>query len=214
MNSLLMIATIGVLYIVIFGGLALIRREGLSTQLALESLAITAIAVLFSYVTNINFHPIFYLIFIYLITMRVRLLVDLANFLSNRGRQRDAMNVMQFALRLYPDRSSEMVVLVNMGTVQLRRKNPESAADLFEIVLEKFEQGGLGIKYEAACRYNYGVALQQLGKEAQAVAQFNEVTIIYPNSIYSKAAEIALKKHRKGAGVKPEEEADEPESTE
>lgn len=214
MNSLLMIATIGVLYIVIFGGLALIRREGLSTQFALESLAITAIAVLFSYVTNINFHPIFYLIFIYLITMRVRLLVDLANFLSNRGRQRDAMNVMQFALRLYPDRSSEMVVLVNMGTVQLRRKNPESAADLFEIVLEKFEQGGLGIKYEAACRYNYGVALQQLGKEAQAVAQFNEVTIIYPNSIYSKAAEIALKKRRKGAGEKPEETADEPELTE
>ncbi|UCE00013.1 MAG: tetratricopeptide repeat protein [Chloroflexota bacterium] len=193
------------MYIVIFGGLALIRREGLSTQFALESLGVTAFVAIVTYLTNTSFHPVFFLILIYLITTRVRLMVDLGNFLSNRGRQRDAMKVHQFALRLYPDRTSELVVLVNMGIVQLRRKNPESASELFEMVLEKCEQGGLGIKYEAACRYNYGVALQQLGKEAQAVKQFNETTIIYPNSIYSKAADIALQKRRKGQGGKSEQ---------
>lgn len=208
MNSLFMIAIIGILYIVIFGGLALIRREGLSTQFALESLGITAVFLVGTFITNINIHPIFFLILIYLITMRVRLLVDVGNFLSNRGRQRDAIKLLQFALRLFPDQSSRLVVLVNMGTVQLRRKNPESAQELFEMVLEESKDGGLGIKYEAACRYNFGVALQQLGKEAQAVHQFNEVTIIYPNSIYSKAAEIALQKRKSGQSKKVDQSAD------
>ncbi len=208
MNALFMIATIGILYIVIFGGLALIRREGLSTQFALESLGITAVFLVGTFITNINIHPIFFLILIYLITMRVRLLVDVANFLSNRGRQRDAIKLLQFALRLFPDQSSRLVVLVNMGTVQLRRKNPESAQELFEMVLEESKDGGLGIKYEAACRYNFGVALQQQGKEAQAVHQFNEVTIIYPNSIYSKAADIALQKRRSGKSQKADGSAD------
>lgn len=208
MNSLFMIAIIGILYIVIFGGLALIRREGLSTQFALESLGITAVFLVGTFITNINIHPIFFLILIYLITMRVRLLVDVGNFLSNRGRQRDAIKLLQFALRLFPDQSSRLVVLVNMGTVQLRRKNPESAQELFEMVLEESKDGGLGIKYEAACRYNFGVALQQLGKEAQAVHQFNEVTIIYPNSIYSKAAEIALQKRKSVQSKKVDQSAD------
>jgi len=208
MNSLLMIATIGVLYIVIFGGLGLIRREGLSTQFALEALGITAVVIIWEFLTNITVHPIFFLIFIYLITMRVRLVVDVANFLSNRGRQRDAIKVLQFALRLFPDQSSRLVVLVNMGIVQLRRKNPESAQELFEMVLEKSKDGGFGIKYEAACRYNFGVALQQQGKDAQAVHQFNEVTIIYPNSIYSKGADIALQKRTRGKRQKTDESAD------
>jgi tetratricopeptide (TPR) repeat protein len=95
-----------------------------------------------------------------------------------------------------------------MGIVQLRRKNPESAQELFEMVLEQSKDGGLGIKYEAACRYNFGVALQQQGKDAQAVHQFNEVTIIYPNSIYSKGADIALQKRRRGKRQKTDESAD------
>lgn len=208
MNSLLMIATIGILYIVIFGGLALIRREGLSTQFALEALGITAVVLVGLWLTNITVHPIFFLILIYLITMRVRLLVDIASFLSNRGRQRDAINLLQFALRLFPDQSARLVVLINMGIVQLRRKNPQSAQELFEMVLEKSKDGGLGIKYEAACRYNFGVALQQQGKEAQAVHQFNEVTIIYPNSIYSKAADIALQKRKRGQSDKADQSAE------
>lgn len=197
MNPHLLIVTLGIFYIIVFGGLSLIRREGLSTQFAIEVLAITALVVVGAWLTNTALNPIFFLILIYILSMRGRLLVDIANLLSNRGRQRDAIKILQLALRLFPDNSTRLVILVNMGIVQVRRKNPESAQNLFEMVLVEAEKGGLGIKYEAACRYNLGVALQQQGYDSQAVRQFNEVISIFPNSIYSKGAEIALERHRR-----------------
>jgi len=198
MNPHLLILLIGLFYIVLFGGLSLLRREGLSLQFAYEALGVTALAEAFAILMGIPINPLAYLMIIYLISMRARLIVDLANLLSNRGRQRDAMNLMQFALRLFPDRSSRLVIFVNMGIVQLRRQNPESAKELFDQALEESKQGGLGIKYEAACRYNLALALQNLGKDAEAVRQFNETMVIFPNSIYSRAAERALEKHRRG----------------
>jgi tetratricopeptide (TPR) repeat protein len=205
MNPHLLILITGLLYIVLFGGLSLIRREGLSVQFAFEVLGVTALVEAFSLATGIGVNPVFYLIIVYLITMRVRLLVDLAILFSNRGRQREAGNLLQFALRLYPDKTTRLVVLVNMGIVQLRRKNPEAAQTLLKQVIEESEGGGLGIKYEAACRYNLGVALQQLGKDAQAVREFNEAIVIFPTSIYSKAAEKALEKHRRAGGKRTTE---------
>lgn len=196
-------------YIVIFGGLSLLRREGLSTQFALEVLGVTALVEILSILTNTPIQPLFFLILIYLLSMRVRLLVDIANMLSNRGRQRDAINLLQFSLRLFPDHISRLVALVNMGIVQLRRKNPQSAQELFEMVLSEAEsKGGLGIKYEAACRYNLALSLQQQGKEAEAVRQFNETTLTFPNSIYSQAAEAALAKRREGKGSALEDSED------
>lgn len=197
MNPHLLIFALGLFYILVFGGLSLLRREGLSTQFAVEGLAITVLVEIIALLLNIAVQPIFFLIFIYMITMRGRLMVDLASMLSSRGRQRDAIKLLQWALRLYPDRSTRLVILVNMGIVQLRRKNLPSAESLFEGVLEEAEEGGgLGIKFEAACRYNLGQALMQQDKEAGAIRQFNEVMIIYPNSVYSKAAEKALEKYR------------------
>ena len=197
MNPHLIILLIGSFYIVLFGGLSLIRREGLSLQFALEVLGLTALVEAFSILTGTMVDPIMYFIIIYLFSMRVRLIVDLANLISNRGRQRDAINLLQFASRLYPDHSTRMIVLVNMGIVQLRRQNPESARELFNQALEQSKAGGLGLKYEAACRYNLALALQQLGKDAEAVRQFNETISVFPTSIYSRAAEKALEQRRK-----------------
>ncbi len=197
MNPHLLILTIGIFYILIFGGLSLLRREGLSLQFAVEVLVLTALVEAIALLLGTTVEPLMFLIFIYLISMRGRLLVDIANALSSRGRQRDAMKLLQWALRLMPDRSTRLVIQVNMGIVQLRRKNPASAQELFETVIRGDEEsGGLGIKYEAACRYNLGQALMQQGKEAEAVRQFNETMVIYPNSIYSKAAERVLEKRR------------------
>ncbi len=207
MNQHLIILTIGLFYIVLFGGLSLLRREGLSLQFAFEVLSVTAILEAFALATRIMINPILYLVIIYLVTMRVRLLVDLANLLSNRGRQRDAINFLQFALKLLPDKSSRLVVFVNMGIVQLRRKNPEQARELFQQVLEEAKDGGLGIKFEAACRYNLAMAFQRLGKTPQAVREFNETMVIFPNSIYSRAAEKALEAHRKGQDKKEQGES-------
>jgi len=208
MNPHLLIITIGLCYIVIFGGMSVLRREGLSTQFALEVLAITALVEAGALLTGTPINPILFLVFIYLISMRVRLLVDLANLLSGRGRQRDAISLLQLALRLFPDRSTRLIVLVNMGTVQLRRENPQSAQALLESVLEEAKGGGLGIKYEAACRYNLGVALQRQSKEAEAVRYFNETIGTFPNSLYAVAAQRALEQRRRGR-VKPEPISDE-----
>ncbi len=197
MNPHLLILIIGIFYTLIFGGLSLLRREGLSTQFAVEVLILTILVEAIALLLGTTVEPLMFLIFIYLITMRGRLLVDIANALSSRGRQRDAMKLLQWSLRLLPDRSTRLVIQVNMGIVQLRRENPASAQDLFESVLkEEEERGGLGIKYEAACRYNLGQALMKLGNEAEAVRQFNETMVIFPNSIYSKAAERVLEKRR------------------
>jgi len=208
MNLYFMILVVGLIYIVGFGALSLVRREGLSAQFALEVCAITALFELWLFLTGTYINPVIFLALIYVLSMRVRILVDIGSMLSNRGRQRDAIRVMQFALRLFPDKPSRLVAMVNMGIVQLRRKNPASAQELFEIVLKDAEGGGLGIKYEAACRYNLGLALQRQGKDAEAVSQFSEVTIIYPTSIYGQAAEKALEKRRsrQQAGVKNESE--------
>jgi tetratricopeptide (TPR) repeat protein len=197
MNAHLIIIIIGIFYILVFGGLSLIRREGLSTQFAIEVFLITALVEAIALLTSTPVDPLLYLIFIYLMTMRCRLLVDLANALSSRGRQGNAIKLLQWAMRLFPDRSAKLVIQVNMGIVQLRRKNPASAQELFEDVLKEMDQGGgLGIKYEAACRYNLGQALVQQGKEAEAVRQFNETMIIFPTSIYSKAADRFLEQRR------------------
>lgn len=203
-----MILIVGLIFIVGFGAISLLRREGLSTQFALEVLAITALVALIVYLTGSNINPVIFLVLVYVLSMRVRILVDIGNMLSNRGRQRDAIRIMQFALRLFPDKTSRMVTMVNMGIVQLRRKNPESARELFEMVLAEAESGGLGVKHEAACRYNLGLALQQQGKDAEAVSQFSEVTSIYPTSIYGLAAEKALERRRKRQQVEVDSESE------
>lgn len=210
MNPHLLILAIGIFYTLIFGALSLLRREGLSTQFAIEASGITVVVVGIAWLTNMMVDPLPFLIFIYLVTMRGRLLVDLANAFSSRGRQRDAIKLLQWAMRLLPDRSTRFVIQVNMGIVQLRRKNPASAQMLFEEVLRETEdRGGLGIKYEAACRYNLGKALMAQGKESEAVRQFNEVMVIYPSSIYSKAAGMALEKRRSRTRSKTDESSNE-----
>ncbi len=196
MNPHLLIITVGLFYILVFGGMAVIQREGISLQFTLEALAITLLIAGGGYLTGSAANPILFLVFLYVLTMRSRLLVDLANLLSNRGRQRDAISMLQLALRLFPDRAARLIVLVNMGIVQLRRQNPESAQALLESVLEEAREGGLSLKHEAACRYNLGLALLRQGKEAEAVRQFSETIRVFPGSPYGKAAEQALEQRR------------------
>jgi len=195
-NPHLVIVTIGIFYIVVFGGLSLLRREGLSTQLALEVLALTALVAGGAYLTGTTANPILFLILIYLLSMRGRLLTELANLFSARGRQRDAIRLLQLALGLFPDLSTRLIILVNMGIIQLRRQNPRSARDLLELVLDEAQHGGLGLKHEAACRFNLGLAHQQLGNDSQAVSQFNQAIETMPNSVYAQAAGRALDKRR------------------
>jgi tetratricopeptide (TPR) repeat protein len=205
MDPHLLILIVGLSYTVVYGGMALLRREGVTMQFILETVVLTGLVTGGGYLANSPANPILFLIFLYIITSRARLLVDLANLLSNRGRQRDAITTLQVALRLYPDKPTRFIVLVNMGIVQLRRENPESARMLFETVIEESEDGGLGLRHKAACYYNLGLAFQRMGKENQSVRYFKQATEVFPGSPYGRAAEQALEERRRGKQKKTTE---------
>jgi tetratricopeptide (TPR) repeat protein len=205
MDPHILILIVGLSYTVVYGGMALLRREGVTSQFILETLVLTGLVAGGGYFTNSPANPILFLVFLYMLTSRSRLLVDLANMLSNRGRQRDSINILQVALRLFPDKPTRFIVLVNMGIVQLRRENPESARMLFETVIEESEDGGLGLRHQAACYYNLGLAFQQLGKGGQAVRYFKQATEVFPGSPYGKAAAKAIEERRKGKKEKPQD---------
>jgi len=197
-ESHLLILLLGLFYSVLFALMAILRGEGFSMQFTLEGVILTLIIAAGDFFTASDVNPVLFLIFIYIFTMRSRLLVDLANLVSNRGRQRNAISILQTALRLYPDKSARLIIFVNMGIVQLRRKNPKSAQEIFEKVLEEAKDGGLGMRHRAASHYNLGVALQKQGKDAIAVHHFRETAEGYPGSPFSSAAQQALEKRRKG----------------
>lgn len=200
MDPNLLLATVGLAYVGVFGLLAILRREGVSTQFIAEGLALTALIAGAGYLTGSTTNPILFIAALYLITMRARLLVDLANVLSNRGRQRNAIAMLQVGLRLYPDFQTRMIILVNMAMIQLRRENPQSAVDLLTSVLNQAQDGGLGFQLEAAAHYHLGLAYQRLNEDAKAVREFRRATEAFPGSPFAKAARTALEQRRKGRG--------------
>ena len=197
MDPTLLNLAVGCLFILIFGLLGYLRREGLSVQFALESVGVTAVLVGASGLLGLPLHPLLLLLLLYLITMRSRLIVDLANVFAGRGNYSLAFRMYRLGLAWWPDEASRLIVLSNMGAAQLRYGQVEEAIVTLESVLDAEKRPRLGIKYEAACHYNLGYAYQKAGKDAQAVAHYNEAVDVLPNSVYGKAAESALKR-RKG----------------
>jgi len=188
---LVVILLIGLLYILGFGALSFVRRQGLSLQFTVEGLVVTALFAALSYVAPVN--PLLFLLILYLVTMRVRLLVDLGNWFTSRRRYERALAFSRLALRLGPDAVSRQIVLINRGVTQLRMQEPETARLTLEEALAD-EQVRLGARYLAAGYYNLGLACRRTGREAEAVRHFNEAIDVLPNSIYAHAARQALKK--------------------
>lgn len=187
---------ISLFFALIFGGLSLLRHEGLSNQFALEVVILTGLALLLSWGLRVIIHPIFFLIFVYLVSMRARLLVDVANPLSIRNKPQLAESLFRLALRLRPDAAARLIVLINYGVTQLRQGKLKEAIELLEEVLRAKPLGTLGPKYEAACRYNLGLAYLRAGEERKAVREFNEVIDLLPGSLYAVGARTALRKRK------------------
>ena len=184
------------LFILIFGGLGYVRREGLSAQFALESIAVAALLIGGSWLLNLRLSPFLLLIVLYLVTMRSRLIVDLANILAQRGRFQPAFRLYALGLAWWPDRASRLIVLANRGAAELYSGQVDTAIQTLE-GLVKTEQGvRLGPKYEAACHYNLGYAYEKKGEDAKAVAQYNETIDLLPGSLYAKAAQSALNRRK------------------
>ena len=198
----------GLLYVVFFGALSLFRREGLSVPFAIEATVITAAAAGLTAFTPLTVNPIVMLVIVYLVTMRVRLLVDLGTLFAQRGQFEQAGRIFQLALRLRPDHPGRLIVEVNQGAACLQRNALDEAITILKGVLEKANLGYLGVKYESAAHYNLGVAYRRKNMEAQAVTEFNAVLDTWPASVYARRAEIALAQRRhKDKPQKPDKDA-------
>jgi tetratricopeptide (TPR) repeat protein len=191
-----MILLIGLAFIVLFGGLSLLRREGLSARFAIEALIFTGIVSGLVASLDLKIHPVLFLFLLYLVTMRVRLLVEIGTFFAKRGDFKKAERIYQFAARAWPDQTSSFVIQVNYGTLLLQTERLEEAVTMLKGVIEKSDSGFLGVKYESAAHYNLAVAYMRQNKPAQAVREFNSVLDTWPSSEFARQAAAALKRHQ------------------
>jgi tetratricopeptide (TPR) repeat protein len=192
----LLLLLVASLFILVFGLLGIVRREGLSIQFVVEAALLTAILVGGSWLLGIQLNPFLFLAILYLVTMRSRLIVDLANLLVQRDQQALAFRLYDLGLAWWPDTASSLIVQANRGAAELQSGRVAQAISTLEQVLSGEEHPQLGLKYEAACRYNLGYAYEKAGEERQAVAQYRETIELLPGSLYAKAAQAALKRHK------------------
>ena len=196
MSLPLIILLVGLSYVVLLGGLALFRREGLSLRFAIEAASITALSSGLIAVTGIQLNPVLFLILLYLLTMRVRLLVDLGNVFARQGKNFQAGKLYTLASNLWPDISGRLVLEVNQATLLLQENKLDEAIAMFTEVLQQAGQGYLGIKYEAAAHFNLGVVYLRKELPARATIEFNEVINTWPASLYAHRAQEALDRLR------------------
>jgi tetratricopeptide (TPR) repeat protein len=189
-NPLILILLIGILYIVSFQVLSLSRWEGISRQFIVEGVGVTGLAVLGMLIGGVRLHPFIFLILLYLLTMRVRLLVDLGNRLAERGRLSEALTVYQFALRCFPDQAAQIIGGINLGAAYVSSQQPERAISVLERVQTLLSSQGAST-YKASCWYNLGMAYRCAGREADASQKFREIAEIAPFSQYARLAERA-----------------------
>jgi tetratricopeptide (TPR) repeat protein len=192
----LTILLVGVLYLAAFSGLSLLRRQRPSLRFTVEVAVLTALGAALP-LLSVRLGPILFLVVIYLLTMRVRLVVDVGNFLTARGRFRQALALFRLALRLGPDSAGRQIVAINRGVTQLRMKEPEAAYLTLKAVLID-EQSRPGARYLAAGFYNLGVACLRVGRRQEAISSFHKAIESLPGSIFAQAAAQALK--REGLG--------------
>jgi tetratricopeptide (TPR) repeat protein len=188
----LTILLVGALYILGFSGLSIVRRQKPSLRFLVEGGILTVFGVIASLVLG-PLHPILFLAVVYLATMRVRLLVDMANFFTSRGRYKRALALLDLALRLGPDTAGRQIVLINRGVTQLRMGQPEAAYFTLKAVLLG-EEVKTAARYLAAGYYNMGVACQRTSRKQEAARHFRRTIEILPGSIYAHAASQALKR--------------------
>jgi len=197
MNPHMLLALEALLFALAFGLLSWLRGEGLQGRFAWEVVAFTAVSLGLSWVARVTIHPVLFLVLIYLLTMRARLLVDLANAFSARRRNLQALALLGLAARLASDPIARTMVRVNTAVVWVRQKRLDEAIALLNEALADLPQGRGSPKYEAACRYNLGLAYLRLGQDGSAVQQFNQVIELLPNSLYARGAEAALQERRR-----------------
>ena len=195
----LLLLLVACLYVLVFGGFGFARREGVSIQLVVEVIAVTAILACGGWLLGIEVNPFLFLAILYLVTLRSRLIIEAANILARRGSYRAAFRLYDLAQSVRPDAASRLIVLANRGAAELYSGQIEVAIETLTRALRHDRGPGLGIKYEAATHYNLGYAYEKAGNGARAVAEYNAAIDLFPGSPYAQAAEAALRRRRKHA---------------
>jgi len=201
-----MLLAVGLSFVAIFGALAWLRREGLSIRFAIEGVGITALAAGLAVFGFFPPSPILLLVILYLVTMRVRLLTDLARLLRNTVAPARLLALYNLALRLGPDAASRVIVLIDRGATLLRAGRPEEAVAALEEALARRPVKFFNPRYEAVCRYNLGLAYQRLGEAGRAASELSQVIELFPGSMYAQMAQRALHPHPPEGGRPAEEE--------
>jgi tetratricopeptide (TPR) repeat protein len=208
-NPYLILILIALLYTLVVGGLSALRREGLSLQFAIEVIVVASLLIGLSLISGEAMHPVLFLAVIYLVSMRARLLVDLGNLLARRGYHNWATKVYHLALNSRPDDSGRQIVTLNQAVHRLKQGQLTDATAMLEGLVAD-SQNPLGPKYEAAARYNLGVAYRRQGKEAKATVEFNKVIDVMPGSVYASGAQIALEKGKRQKETSENADPDQP----
>ncbi|HDN80180.1 MAG: hypothetical protein DRI61_06445 [Chloroflexi bacterium] len=195
----LVILLVGFLFILAFGGLGYIRGQGLSGQLAAEALMVTGVFAGVSWGLNLTVSPLAFLIILYFITMRSRILLDMGNFFLNAGHIGPALSLYRLSLSLRPDAVTRCVAWINISVANIRKGSVEEAITLLEEVLDK-HGSQLGLKNEVACLFNLGMAYKKAGQRGRALKCFNQAMELFPDSVYAQKAQQALKELSKSRG--------------
>jgi tetratricopeptide (TPR) repeat protein len=193
----LLLLLVACLFALTFGGLGYLRREGLSVQFALETAVLTAILAGGSWLVGTPMNPFLFLGLLYLITMRSRWIVEVANLLAKGRNYGLAFRLYDLSLALWPDEATRLIVLANKGAAQVHSGQIEAAIVTLESVLETGRTRRLGLKYEAACHYNLAYAHELNGQDAKATVEYNEAIEVLPGSMYAQAAQAAMKRRKK-----------------
>ncbi|MDH7488559.1 MAG: tetratricopeptide repeat protein [Anaerolineae bacterium] len=191
-----LVLLMALLYIVVFGGLGLLRREPLSLRFAVESLAFTALIYGIYWVSGFLMSPVLFVLLLYVITMRAQILVDAGNLVARMGKWDLARSLYGLGERLSVSDPSRWAARINTGACFLKEGRLEEAVQSLAALVGNADRGNLPPKHEAACRYNLGLALMRSGKCAEAVHQLNEVIELLPGSVYAIGASAELKRYR------------------
>ena len=193
MDSFLAIPAAGVLYTVVFAAMSALRREGLSPAFLAQSLSITAVFTIANLLGGARLHPVAFLIVLYLLSMRIRILLDLASLLASRGSLGRARRLHDLALRLLPSVTERFVVAVNGAVCSLQAGDAASAAAALSAALDSPHYRGVGVKHRSAAHYNLAVAYGREKRKAEAAVELQRVIDLWPVSEYARRAEALLR---------------------
>lgn len=193
MNPCVLLVLEALLFALLFGGLSWLRGEGLPIRFAWEVVGITVLCMLLYTTTHASIHPVPFLLIVYLVTMRSRLLVDMGNAFLARGWPAQALWLFDLSAHLAGDPRSVALARINSGVARIQQKRLGEAVSLLQETLATLPHGRDAPRLEAACRYNLGLAYLRLEQEASAGQQFRQVIELLPNSLYARGAESALR---------------------